>query len=232
MGKLTERLETHEQWGLIALLVLHVVTLPLLIFSGMNWWDWDFFGLSTAGINAAYYLIDLVMCFFFAGSYLRRSFDSLLDHPVDGLLAVAFGFVMYYLLNLAVNLLCMPFDFFQQVNPNQSNLTDIARQSRGTIIAMTVLMAPIVEETAFRGGIFCGLYHKNRLLAYVVCVAAFALYHVWQGAFLQNDPSYLLFAVRYLPASVALCWCYDRGGSLWACIALHMLINSLSLVLM
>ena len=41
---------------------------------------------------------------------------------------------------------------------------------------------------------------------------------------------YLLLAVQYLPAGILLAWCYERGGSLWSAVLLHMAINGLTLL--
>ena len=45
-----------------------------------------------------------------------------------------------------------------------------------------------------------------------------------------TDLRYLLLAVRYLPAGLALSWCYDWGSSLWSAVLLHMAINGLTLL--
>ena len=40
----------------------------------------------------------------------------------------------------------------------------------------------------------------------------------------------LLLAVEYLPMSLALCWCYDNGGSIWSAVGLHMVLNAAELI--
>ena len=50
-------------------------------------------------------------------------------------------------------------------NLNQEAISDMLSQDRGMIIAMTVFLAPLAEETLFRGGLFCGLYRRGRVLA-------------------------------------------------------------------
>lgn len=230
--RLNEKLRPHELWGLMALFMLHVFVLPLMVISGEAWWGWDFGGLSQAGINLVYYSVDLVLCFVFAGGYLRRSFDSLLDRPLNALQAYLLGLAIYFAFTAVLNMVLFSFEFFNAANPNQEAVTEVARQYTGTMIAISVFMTPIVEETIFRGGIFCGLYHKNRILAYVVSIAAFSVYHVWQYAFAASDLTVLLFAVEYIPAAFMLCWSYEKSGSIWTCIALHMSINALSVLLL
>ena len=59
---------------------------------------------------------------------------------------------------------------------------------------------------------------------------AFLLYSVWTFAVAYGDARYLLLAVRYLPAGLALTWCYERGGSIWSAFVLHALINGWALI--
>ena len=89
---------------------------------------------------------------------------------------------------------------------------------------------PLVEESLFRGVVFGSLYRKSRLLAYVGSVGLFCVYHIWQFAAAYGDPALLLYAVQYLPVSIALCWLYERTGSVWSPIFLHMLLNGLSVM--
>lgn len=230
--RLQERLYKREIWGIMVLLVLHVFVLPMLITAGKLWWDWDFFGLSDGGINFAYYTIGLVLCFVFAGKYLRRSFDSMLDHPLEGVKAFFLAWVIYWGINLAANLVLLCFDFLQVTNPNQTAIEKVANDSAGVILALSVFMAPIVEEVIFRGGIFCGLYHKSRVAAYIVSILAFSFYHVWQHALVGGDLTLLLYALQYVAASFALCWCYEKSGSIWVNIAFHMSMNALAFLMM
>ena len=110
-------------------------------------------------------------------------------------------------------------------NLNNDNVIQMAGTEYGKTVAMAVFLAPLVEEPLFRAGIFGTLRPKHRVWAYVVSVVIFALYHVWQYVLVYSDPTYLLVALEYIPAGLALCWVYDRTGSLWTPIFLHMLIN-------
>ena len=97
------------------------------------------------------------------------------------------------------------------------------------IIVAAVLLAPIVEETLFRGALFGTLRGRNRLLAYAVSALAFAVYHMWQYFIAGFEWQMLLFLLQYIPPSIALCWCYEKSGSIWAPITLHALVNFMSI---
>lgn len=87
-----------------------------------------------------------------------------------------------------------------------------------------------MEEPLFRAGVFGSVRKRSRVWAYVLSVGLFALYHVWQYAVAFADPLYLLMAIEYIPAGVALCWAYERTGSIWSPVFLHGLVNAMSLL--
>jgi membrane protease YdiL (CAAX protease family) len=92
----------------------------------------------------------------------------------------------------------------------------------------TVLLAPVVEETMFRGALFGSIRLRSRAVAYIVSALAFAAYHLWPFLFTDMWRVNALYALQYIPASVILAWCYERGNSIWAPITLHALINLLA----
>ena len=99
------------------------------------------------------------------------------------------------------------------------------------MIAVAVFMAPLVEECLFRGVLFGAIRPRSRFWAYAVSIAAFALYHVWQYAFMYQDARLLLSALRYVPVSAALAFCYEQTRSIWPPVFFHMFINAMSLTL-
>ena len=88
---------------------------------------------------------------------------------------------------------------------------------------------PIVEEVLFRGLLFGGLRRYSRPLAWVLTVLVYMLYSVWTFAFSFGEARYLVLGLQYLPMALGLTWCYDRGGSIWSPIALHMVLNAVTL---
>ena len=104
----------------------------------------------------------------------------------------------------------------------------MAKSSLGPMAAMAVILAPIVEERLFRAGIFGLIRRKSRLLAYVLSVLLFGLYHVWQSAIF--DPRQLVFLLEYIPSSLLLAYVYEQSDSIWGSIFLHMLTNGVSVL--
>ena len=218
-------MKKSEFWGAMIMFALHVLLFPTLlgilaaVRPGL---------LGESQMNLAYYCTSAVLTFVLLGKFLRRNFDSLLDNLWGSLVAFVVGWGIYFVLALAFGLLIKALGIGED-NPNNSAIEEMLEQDRGIIIAMTVFLAPIVEECIFRGGLFCGLYRKNRYLAYVVSIVLFSVYHVWQYALAAQDISYLLYAISYIPASFALCWTYERSGSIWTSIFFHMSFNAYAL---
>lgn len=229
MRYMNDRLSLKEFLFIMGLLTYHVFLFPLaLSFAvGMGLTG----DLGDTELNFIYYASSLLLTFIFAGKYLRRSFDNLLDNPKRALTSFLLAWAIYLGLNAAINSILIFIPFFAEENPNQASIEALVVADRGVIASMTVFMAPIVEEVIFRGGLFCGLHRRSRVLAYAVSILVFSLYHVWQYALLA-DARMLLFAIQYVPASFALCWCYERSGSIWAAIAFHMSINALGVIMM
>lgn len=214
-------MKKSELWGAVMLFILHVMLFPVLIgIFVIKKPDL----LSDSQLNFIYYCTSIVIAFLLLGKFLRRSFDTLLDNPWGCLKAFLIGWGIYFVLAAIVGVVITALGM-EDNNPNNEAIDNMLRQERGMIIAMTVFLAPIVEECIFRGGIFGGLYRKNRIVAYVVSIVLFSVYHVWQYAFAAQDLSYLLFAISYIPASFALCWCYENSGSIWTSIFFHMGFN-------
>lgn len=115
-------------------------------------------------------------------------------------------------------------------NPNNAAVMDLVGRQTGKMSAAVIFLAPIVEEMLFRAGIFGTIRRKSRLLAYLVSIALFAIYHVWGYA--VSDPVSWLYLIQYIPAGYVLCRCYEYGNSIWGSMFLHMLINFVSLQLL
>lgn len=90
------------------------------------------------------------------------------------------------------------------------------------LAVIAVVVAPVAEETFFRGFIFAGL---GKRFGYgwgaVISALLFSLAHMQPGAFL---PIFIL--------GLFLAWLYMRTGSIWPCIFTHFTYNSLALLIM
>lgn len=92
-----------------------------------------------------------------------------------------------------------------------------------TIVLLAVVVAPIAEETFFRGFVFTGIGNRYGYgWGAVVSALLFSVAHIVQpGALL---PIFIL--------GLILAWLYMRTGSIWICIFAHCAYNSLALLFM
>ncbi len=208
---------------------VHVFLLPLLLgFLYTNVLSRGDAGLGDLDLNLIYYCISFVFVLVFLFRFLKKSFSDLLDNIVPALQAIALAyFFNYFAVYLVTFLLSFVLD--SVANPNTQEIVSQTKLNANAIIVVAVLLAPIVEETLFRGALFGTLRSKSRLLAYIVSTLAFAVYHLWQYFVGGFEWTILLYLLQYIPPSIALCWCYERSGSIWSPIVLHALINFVSI---
>ena len=219
----TSRLTKGETIAALVWIPMHIIALPnilgLLNRAGR-------IDVSTA--NLVLYAAGMLYMLIVLGRFLRREFDPLCDRPFFCLLQVAGSYVAMLFFNAAFAAILLLISGEEIVaNPNNQAVTGLAESNPGIINATGIFLAPIVEELMFRAGIFGTIRRKNRVLAYIVSMLAFGIYHVW--AYLPENPLYLLFIIQYLPVSWLLCRCYEKTNTIWTPIFLHMLVNAVSM---
>lgn len=215
----TSRMSRGETAAALIYLPIHAAILPivlvLLLIGRMD----------TADINFIAYAIGFVYMLLFEWKFLRREFNSLCDRPLDCFVQVLICYGLMLGLGLCVNSLMLLLGF--DSNPNNTAVIDIAEVKMGATTALAVFLAPMVEELIFRGGLFSLLRRYNRLLAYVVNILIFGLYHIWSSVI--DSPINLIYIIQYIPATYALCRCYERTNTIWGSILLHMLYNGMAI---
>lgn len=202
--------------------------LYLLVFPYLNAWAQRLLmgegEAPVAEANVVYYVLLFALALLVFWTFLRHGFSLLVDWLPENAFAFVTGLAGAGLLHFLVTLIPYPVQ-----NPSEMQyLQEFAISPVATAVLLVVLI-PLIEETLFRGLVFCSLRQYSRPLAYVVSVLVYALACVWRYALEIGDPAYLLLFIQYLPMSLALAWCYDNGGSIWSAVALHMTINGFML---
>ncbi len=179
--------------------------------------------------SAIYYYVLFAVTVAIFHRLLARTTRRFLDDPALALKTAAVGLVAHYgLCELASRF----GRFFADRGGNLNNSAISAQIGSAPHMTLLIVLflAPVVEETLFRGLVFGGLKEKSRLLAYGASCALFALLHVWQFAVANRDAAYFLLMAQYWIPGLVLAWAYEHSGTLWASIALHAGVNALSVL--
>ncbi len=90
------------------------------------------------------------------------------------------------------------------------------------VAVLAVVVAPVAEETFFRGFILSGIGKRfGYAWGIVVSALLFSIAHMQLGAFL---PIFIL--------GILLAWLYVKTGSIWPCILTHFAYNSIAMLFM
>ena len=187
--------------------------------------------ISDARINLIVYLIGFLFCVIFINKFLRTSFSCIFDAPGKFLKTAAIGFGVYFALSMAVTVILAVImgDIEELINPNNAAIDALSKEEWPTMAVMSVFLAPVVEETMFRGALFGTIRTKSRWAAYIVTVAVFSIYHLWPYFLTEYDPDLWLYLLQYVPASVVLCAVYEKSGTVWCSVLMHMAINAIGM---
>lgn len=214
----TEMTSSERQRGLVYFLLYLLVfprvnaALQQLLLGGGE--------VLVAEANVVYYAFLFTLTLFIFWGFLKKDFLRLLDWLPENLSAAGAGLLLAGGLHAALSLLPFPVE-----DPIPLQYAQEFRVAPAPTLALILVLIPVVEETVYRGLIYGNLRGYSRPLAALFSVVVYAFSLVWRYALDFSDLRYLLLAVVYLPMSAALTWCYDRGGSLWACVALHGALN-------
>ena len=217
----TSRMRPWGRAAALGYIPVHIYLLPKLLYGMFREGQ-----LSTLSMNVVCYTIATVFLMACLWRFFRQEFDALCDFGPGVLLEVVKSYGVLLLCNMAISIGLILFGHDE--NPNNAAIFSLAGEDMGMAAAVAVFLAPIAEETMFRGGIFGLLRPYSRAAAYVASILLFSLYHIWSYAL--SDPTAWLYLLQYLPASYLLARIYEKTNSLWAPIFLHMTVNGVSMM--
>lgn len=212
--------ETH--WG-IRYWLFQMIFLPKLLSVGLYLLFPDY---PRVWLDIAYFSVNFGAVVWIFRSYLRQSARSFGNRWRSAAACVAIALPCYYAMTYGLSLLTvwlMP-EFY---NVNDAAISVSADQSFWLMAAGTVLLAPAAEELLYRGLLFGSLHRHSRGLAYAVSALVFCSIHV-SGYVGDYSPALLAACfLQYLPGGLVLAWAYERSGSIFTPIAIHMIINAI-----
>ncbi|HHU05461.1 MAG TPA: CPBP family intramembrane metalloprotease [Clostridiales bacterium] len=213
-------------FGLI-FLPIYIFVLPVAIgYASLDFFEFFKISPSAAHVTLLYYFVSLIFILIILGSFLKESFFAFFGRLGSSLHATFMGYMIYVALLYAVSILISILIIQQTPNPNNEAVQNLLQQNSRAMMMSSLLLAPIVEETLFRGLVFAPLLKVNRIAAYALSFLIFAFYHIWQYVLSGLTPQFFIYLLQYLPGSIVLSWSYEKSGTIWSPILLHALINA------
>lgn len=211
--------ETIFAWVYLPFYLLLTPLLIQLVFA-LGGWQYDIYTL-----NLAYFYVNFLAIVIGCRRFLAESLRQ------TQLLRLVLGVMTGYAVNYAGSLLLVLLSSVlpEYTNPADTGTTAMVLQQGRVMAVCAVLLGPLVEEVLVRGLIFGPLSRRSRLLAYVVSALVFSALHLWEFVGTVPLPMLLLSLLDYVPGALAMAAAYERGGTIWSPIALHMLLNGMSL---
>lgn len=201
-------------------LVFYLFLTPLLIQLALEGLKIPY---DISRINLIYFYVNFLVVAFFCRRFLAQS----LRETKAALLirSVLTGYGINWMLSLVV--VWITGAVAEYVNPADATTTEMILQNRGVMTVCAVFLGPLVEEVLMRGLIFAPLARRRRGWGYLISSLAFSMLHLLGYIGTVPMTELLLSLLDYIPASIALAYAYERGGTIWSPIVLHMLVNAI-----
>ncbi len=184
---------------------------------------------TPAQLNACYYAVNAVLILLLFGRFLRADFTR--ADWQTAFRKLPKSLLVYFGLSLAVNLVIF-FVHPEFANMNNDAILGIMDSSPVFVYILTVVLAPVIEETLFRGLIFGNLLRVNRAAAYAVTCLGFAAIHVMSFLGQLTPLEIILSILQYIPAAAVLCAVYEKRDTIAAPMLLHACINLIACLVM
>lgn len=186
-------------------------------------------GFSAAILNVMILTVDLIAVAVIFRRYLQYQLRSVRLSTL--FLWVPVGFLLYWIMSVGTAYLIAIFQP-AHINANNEVVHVLLLEQPLLMTVSTVIVAPITEETLFRGLLFGQLYKKKPILGYTVSVFVFAAVHVVNYIGMQSPFTLLISLLQYIPAGVVLGFVYVKAETLAAPILIHTILNLLATVAM
>ena len=173
-----------------------------------------------------YVLFALVLVIFY--QFIGRTTGFFFASLGGALATAGAGLVAFYGLNE------LGYRLFHVLFGSRVNLSDVTISAqvddapRRTVLII-VLLAPFIEEVLFRGYLFGWLRGRSRWAAYALSCFLYTFLYTWDFLLGGLSLARLALALQYLVPGAVLAWSYDRSGTLWTPILIHVAANALAL---
>lgn len=185
---------------------------------------------SDAILNFIYFSISFLCAILLFRNYLYGQIAALRSSPMRVLRWALSGYVLYYAAFICVGILIQHI-YPEFSNANDNNIGVLVQDNFILTTVGTVLLVPPVEELLYRTLLFGTIHKRSRIAAYIINIIIFGGIHIVEYIGSSDPISLLLSFLQYAPASICLCWAYERTDSIFAPMLMHMAINLLGIFL-
>lgn len=161
---------------------------------------------------------------------IEESVPVFCKHLYSSLGRIVFYLIGLFFTTMFLSVLVMIITGLETSN-NQQGIEQMFQNYPAYIVFSVVVFAPIVEELVFRGCFFRSFSHKNLGLAIGLSSLMFGFIHISDMLLTGNllDGMYLLV---YAGMGLWFGWLYKNSQSILPCMLLHMVYNSISVMML
>lgn len=211
---------------LIGYLFLYPLLISLLHSLLIKHWGLD---ISTWLENGVYVWV-MAVTLFLAWPLLTSAWKTFASRPKEILKNSFNSYLWMWISMIALNMAIILVTGME-TSQNQQTVISELTQSPFQILLVTVVFAPIVEETVFRGAIFTQLRgHSGFVPSALISGFLFGLLHVF-NSLLSGNSADLIFILVYGMMGYLLCKAEEQNQTLVSPILMHMLNNLISVIM-
>ena len=182
-------------------------------------------------LNLLYYAVCFAAVLLIFHAFLWKNRIPFLEQRATLFPTLLRAVLFYYGLTLLVGIVVTTLSPEFQ-NQNDSTIHGMMEGGAIPIVILSVLLAPVIEETIFRGLVFSNLLRFGRFPAYGITALFFSAIHVVSYVSTMEPLAVCLSILQYLPATLVFCALYERTDTIFAPMMLHAAINLINCIVM
>lgn len=177
-------------------------------------------------------LITLILSIYLVRDTLKRSFRYFKTRIGDNSKVIIRGLLTMYGLNIVLSLII--YMISGESTTGNQELIESGFSVYPVLYAFTaVIFAPIVEELIFRGVLYQELRSKNSYkLPIIISSVSFGLIHTLPIYLSGGNSVEMLFLLVYTAMGFILTMVYEKTGSIYSSISLHLLNNLIATIVL
>lgn len=185
--------------------------------------------LGSGSLTFVTYLVNFLVTVCIFHRFLSGSLSAAWHSLWELLQAVILGFVFLFALTKLTDWALLRALDIGAASLVDRSISQLASANVYLRLAGILVLAPVIDETLYRGLIYRNLHQKSAAAAYILSILVFALVHTLGHVGTAGIQTMVLCFLRYLPAGLCLAWTYSKADNIVAPIIVHAAINAITL---